>query len=117
MDATPVRRGRLADGSAAPGVGERAREIVRVRNLVVEQILSGVVEPTDYLQDQDEWVVVLAGGATLDIDGAPCELTAGDWVLLPAGTPHRVARTVPGTSWLAVHLHPDELEADRRPAD
>ena len=75
----------------------------------MEQILSGELEePPDYRQDQDEWVVVLSGSATLDVDGERLELGAGDWVLLPAGTPHRLARTERGTTWLAVHLHPDK---------
>lgn len=77
-----------------------------MRNLVVEQILSGVVEPVDYVQDQDEWVVVLDGAAVLEVDGEHCDLARGDWMLLPAGTPHRLVSTRPGTNWLAVHLHP-----------
>lgn len=101
-----VIRGRLRPPDEAPAHGEDADELVRVQNLVVEQILSGTVEPTDYLQDQDEWVVVLAGAASLDVAGEVHELAAGDWLLLPAGTPHRLLRTQPGTSWLAVHLHP-----------
>jgi cupin 2 domain-containing protein len=102
-----VQRGRLAEPGEAPAVGERVDEVARVRNLVVEQILSGAVEATDYLQDQDEWVVVLAGAAALDVNGQRHQLRAGEWLLLPAGTPHRLLRTEPGTSWLAVHLHPE----------
>ncbi len=30
------------------------------------------------------------------------ELGPGDWVLLPAGTPHRLVETEPGTKWLTV---------------
>jgi cupin 2 domain-containing protein len=73
--------------------------------VVVEQILSGQVEgPAAYLLDRDEWVAVLAGGASLEVGGEPVELAAGDWVLLPAGVPHRVVRVEPGTSWLAFHF-------------
>ena len=56
------------------------------------------------MQDHDEWVVVLAGAASLEIDGRQHALGAGDWVLLPAGVPHRVLATTAGTSWLAVHV-------------
>lgn len=101
-----VVRGRLEDASAAPRHGERVEEIVSLRNLVVEQILSGAVEPVDYCQDQDEWVVVLDGAATLEAAGESYELRSGDWLLLPAETPHRLVATDPGTRWLAVHLHP-----------
>jgi cupin 2 domain-containing protein len=103
----PVTRGRLADRATAPERGECTDEIVRHRNLVVEQILSGTLDgPSDYVQEQDEWVVVVAGGAVLDIDGERLDLAARDWVLLPAGTPHRLVSTEPGTEWLAVHLWP-----------
>lgn len=104
---TGVARGRLLDASGAPRVGERVAEVARVRNLVVEQILSGRLDaPAEYLQEQDEWVVVLAGSGALEVDGERIDLGPGDWVLLPAGTPHRLVGIEPGTSWLAVHLHP-----------
>ena len=51
--------------------------------------------------------MVLAGGATLEVDGERVELEARDWLFLPSGLPHRLVETEPGTSWLAVHLHPD----------
>ena len=74
--------------------------------MVFEQILSGAdVEPEDYLQDQDEWVVVLAGRAVMDVGGNRVELATGDWVLLPAGVPHRLVDVDAGTNWLAVHVH------------
>jgi cupin 2 domain-containing protein len=100
-----VVRGRLLPSEDAPELGERTTDLVRVRNLVVEQILSGRIQPYDYLQEQDEWVVVLEGGATLEVAGETVELTAGEWLLLPAMTPHRLVETTPGTNWLAVHLH------------
>ena len=75
---------------------------------MIEQILSGrTVEPHSYVQPQDEWVVVLAGRAALDVDGEPVVLGPGEWLFLPAGVAHTVRETTPGTSWLAVHLHPD----------
>ncbi len=99
-------RGRLHDPSAAPATGERVETIVRVRNLAVEQILSGRLDaPVDYRQDDDEWVAVLAGSAVLVVDGDRIELGPGEWVLVEAGTPHRLEAAEPETNWLAVHLH------------
>ncbi|MDQ4070715.1 MAG: cupin domain-containing protein [Actinomycetota bacterium] len=81
--------------------------MLRRRNLVVEQILSGrTLELHTYVQAQDEWVVVLAGRAVLEVDGERLALGPGDWLFLPSGVPHTVLETDPGTSWLAVHLHP-----------
>jgi len=74
----------------------------------IEQILSAASQvPHDYLQDDDEWVVVLAGGAVLDVDGERRTLATGDWAFLPAGVPHAVIETEAGTNWLAVRLQPD----------
>ena len=61
--------------------------------------------PEDYLQDQDEWITLLAGAAVLDVGDARVELAAGDWVLLPAKVPHRLVSVEPGSHWLAVHVH------------
>ena len=102
-----VLQGRLSSAADAPGQGERSEELARMGGVVVEQILSGRLEgPVDYLQEQDEWVVVLEGGAVVDVGDERLEMTSGDWVLLPAGVAHRLVETTPGTSWLAVHVHP-----------
>jgi hypothetical protein len=54
---TPTR-GRLLHNSAAPVYGEHIEEVIHIHGVVIEQILSGVVDkPVDYDQDQDEWVV------------------------------------------------------------
>jgi cupin 2 domain-containing protein len=97
------QHGRLGDPTDAPAQGESTRFVARLRGAVVEEIHSGALpEPVDYSSGIDEWVMVLAGSATLVVDGEHLELTAGDWVLLPAGTPHTLARTEPGTHWLTV---------------
>jgi mannose-6-phosphate isomerase-like protein (cupin superfamily) len=36
------------------------------------------------------------------VAGTPVELRPGDWVMLPARTPHRLLDTEPGTNWLTV---------------
>jgi cupin 2 domain-containing protein len=95
--------GRLAPAADAPVAGERVIPLSSGRGFSVEQILSGALAaPQRYVQDHDEWVAVLAGEAVLEVDGVEHELTAGDWWLLPAGVPHTLVRTEPGTSWLAV---------------
>ena len=48
-------------------------------------------------------VLLLAGAARLEVDGQPVEMSERDWLMIPAGTPHRVLGTEPGTEWLAVH--------------
>lgn len=78
---------------------------MRLGDVVVSQVLSGrLPAPVDYRQDHDELALVLHGGAVLEVDGERLELETGMWVVLPAGTPHRLVGTEPGTSWLTVHL-------------
>jgi len=99
----PVHVNRLDESDTAPAVGERTIALATASGFTVEQILSGTLaEPVEYLQDHDEWVVVLAGAAVLEVDGRRCELRTGDWLLLPAEIPHRLVTTDPATSWLAV---------------
>ena len=103
-----MSRGRLAGPSAAPATAERTDEVARIRNLLIEEIVTGTADTTvDYRQEQDEWVVVLSGSAELEVAGEAVTLRSGDWVLLPAETSHRLVRVEPGTQWLAVHLFPD----------
>jgi cupin 2 domain-containing protein len=99
-----VQRGRLLGSSAAPATGERTEPVAHIRDVVIEQILSGAIEPVDYDETDDEFALVLAGAAVLDIDGEHVELTASDWIVLPAHTRHRLLRTEPGTSWLTVKV-------------
>ncbi len=107
MTVAEVRRGRLRPPSDAPAEGERFDLLVEANagRTTIEQILSGRVEtPLDYLGDRNEWVAILAGRATLEVDGEPVALAPGDWVVLPANVPHRLTSVDEGTSWLAFHF-------------
>jgi cupin 2 domain-containing protein len=82
----------------------------------IERIVShGQASPADfwYDQDEDEWVLVLAGGAVLEIlDEAERRqsrrLGPGDSLYLPAHRRHRVAWTSEEepTVWLACFWRP-----------
>ena len=106
---TALQSGNLYTDAQAPREGERFDELLKHRNLVVERIVSSAaIESREYVQEQDEWVLLVHGEAVLRVAGELRTLKAGDYVFLPAGVPHRVERTAAGTIWLAVHLHPDE---------
>ena len=95
----------LAWASTSPVPEGSINALVQVGEVVIEQILSGVLdEPIDYNQDHDEWVVLLEGSAELEVNGERLLLEQGDWVLLPRRTPHRLIRNTQGTNWLAVHV-------------
>jgi len=76
----------------------------------VERIVSTgqATPPGEWLcQDRHEWVALLAGaaGLRLEAEAAARRLAPGDWLLIPAGTRHRVEWTAAdqATVWLAVH--------------
>jgi cupin 2 domain-containing protein len=98
-------RGRLREGAAAPSSGEAVERLLVLPEVLIEQILSGALDaPLDFRQEHDEWVVLLAGSASLVVAEEHVELEAGDWLFLPGGVEHRVVATEPGSSWLAVHV-------------
>ncbi|HTA65393.1 MAG TPA: cupin domain-containing protein [Xanthomonadaceae bacterium] len=110
-----MRTGNLYADADPPVDGERFETLLNHRNLVVERIVSSAaIVPTDYVQPQDEWVVLVKGEAILDVDGRSIHLQPGDHLFLPARVPHSLERVSEGAIWLAVHLHPD---AARQTAD
>ena len=71
---------------------------------MIERIVSSAtIAPREYVQAQDEWVVLLRGDANLAVAGESVELKSGDYLFLPAGVPHTVQRVSEGALWLAVH--------------
>ena len=78
--------------------------------LRIERIVSrGQTSPPGFWYDQPqaEWVIVLAGAASLVFEGdaTTLRMQAGDYVHIPAHRRHRVEWTDPAqpTVWLAVH--------------
>ena len=101
-----VCSGNLYADPVPPKQGERFEPLLQHRNLVIERIISSATAtPTEFVQAQDEWVLLVQGTAILDIDGETKSLKAGDYVFLPAQTPHTVKQVSAGALWLAVHLH------------
>ncbi len=76
----------------------------------IERIVSrGQATPRDepMVQEQDEWVALLAGEAGIRIeDSATVTLRPGDWIAIAGGQRHWVTHTAADepTIWLAVHL-------------
>jgi cupin 2 domain-containing protein len=102
-----LRSGRLSGATEAPATGEDHEVLARVGDVVVEQILSGeLAEPAHFVSDDHEWVVVVRGAARLTGGDEVFDLAEGDWLEIPAGVPHVLERTEPGTVWVAVHVPP-----------
>jgi len=93
--------------AAPPNTGERFETLLQHKNLVIERIASSsVIPPNHYVQPQDEWVLLVQGSAEMEVNGKSESLTAGDYLFLPANTPHAVTAVSDSALWLAVHLHP-----------
>jgi cupin 2 domain-containing protein len=98
--------GNLFANLSLPSEGERFDTLLTHKNLVVERILSSAkATPFEYIQPQDEWVILLQGQAVMDVAGKTMKLQSGDYLFLPAGVPHTVQHVSEGALWLAVHLH------------
>ena len=102
-------RGRLLVELPAAGAEEHFEDLLRRPGIRIERIVShGQASPADfwYDQDEDEWVLVVAGEAVIELEG-PAEvvtLQRGDWLMIPARRRHRVLFTESPTVWLAVWL-------------
>ena len=100
----------LFDGLPQGPVRDELYEaFIKNENFLLERIIStGQSSPPGfwYDQQQDEWVALLQGNATLSwYDGRSVTMKAGDWLFIPAHEKHRVDETSikPPCVWLAVH--------------
>lgn len=109
---SPAKRGtmqgnllaNLPDGTSK----EQTAELLASPYVRIERIVStGQASPPGfwYDQDQDEWVLLVAGAATEQLanEPTPRRLHLGDYLLIPAHSRHRVEWTDPAepTIWLA----------------
>jgi len=89
----------------SPDIGEKFDTLLDHKYIKIVRIVSSdSVDPELYIQDEDEWMVVIEGSATLEIESKSLELHRGDTLLIPAKTPHRVMRTELDTLWLTIHI-------------
>ncbi|TVT76226.1 MAG: cupin domain-containing protein [Denitromonas halophila] len=112
---TRPTHGSLLTDLPAAGADEDFRPLFDNGTVRIERIVSHHhASPPGfwYAQADDEWVMVVSGAAVLAFgDGREQAMAPGDWVLLPAGCKHRVARTDAATVWLAVHARPADTES------
>ena len=85
--------------------GENFTTLLEHKNIKINRIVSSSdVKSIEYIQDEDEWLVLLEGEATLHIEGKEKILTKGETLFIPAKVPHKVLKTNDGTVWLTVHI-------------
>ena len=89
-----------------PKNGEDFTTLLEHKNIKINRIVSSAdVEPVEYVQDEDEWVLVIEGEATLLLNNEEKTLKNGDTLFIPAKTPHKVLKTKNNTLWLTVHIY------------
>ncbi|UPT77744.1 cupin domain-containing protein [Sulfurovum sp. XGS-02] len=88
-----------------PESGETFTPLLTHKNIKINRIISSdQLDDTEYIQEEDEWLVLLEGEATLHLNQVEYLLTKGDTLFIPAKIPHRVLHTQNGTIWLTVHI-------------
>ncbi len=105
------RTGNLFANLPGPATGEIFEELLRLElpagRIWIERIVSSATpELILYDEPQSEWVILLQGEAGLWVAGEERILVCGDYLFIPAHTPHRVVETSaePSCIWLAVHI-------------
>jgi len=89
-----------------PKQGEQFDTLLEHKNVKILRIVSSSdFEPTEYIQDEDEWVVLLKGEATLLVGQEKKVLKEGDSLFIPAYIAHTVLRMKHDTIWIAVHIY------------
>ena len=67
-------------------------------------VSSENIKPKEYIQEEDEWIVLIEGEATVLVGNAEKKLIKGNTLFIAANVPHKVLKTKEGTVWLTVHI-------------
>ena len=88
-----------------PQIGETFTALLEHKKVKINRIISSDhLDEKIYEQEEDEWLVLLEGEATLLLDNEEKKLIKGDTLFIPAKRPHRILDTKKGTLWLTVHI-------------
>lgn len=88
-----------------PKSGEIFTTLLEHKNIKIVRIVSSEdIDHNEYIQDEDEWVLVVKGGATMIVEEKKITLKEGETLFIPTKTKHTITSTQKGTVWLAVHI-------------
>ena len=80
--------------------------ILKHKNIEIKKIVSNTIKtPQTFCQKEDEFVVLLKGCAKIEINQEIKKLKAGDFLFIPANTPHTLLKTKKIAIWLAIHIY------------
>jgi len=89
---------------------ERVDILLKQRGVRIERIVSNSADTGWFDQEEDEWIALIEGKATLQVEEQSVALERGDVLLLRAHVRHRVVSTSEDALWLTVFVDND---ADR----
>jgi len=79
--------------------------ILKCKNIKIKKIISNTLKtPQKFSQKEDEFVVLLKGCAKIEINAEVKKLKAGDFLFIPANTPHTLLKTKKIAIWLAIYI-------------
>jgi cupin 2 domain-containing protein len=103
----------LFDSRPADETTEQFISLLQRPGFRLETIIShGQTSEPDFWYDQKdaEWVLLTRGRAVLEFENREsCELSAGDYLLIPARCKHRVSSCSDDAVWLALHFSDTSL--------
>ena len=80
--------------------------LLKHKNIEIKKIISNTLKtPQTFIQKEDEFVILLKGCAKIEINGEIKKLKAGDYLFIPANTPHTLLKTKKIAIWLAIHIY------------
>lgn len=95
----------ILDNIDIPLQDENFKTLLEHKNIKIIRIVSSDnVEPIEYIQDEDEWILLLEGKSTMILESKEIKLSKGDTLFIPAQTKHKITYTKNGTVWLAIHI-------------
>ncbi len=97
----------LFDISILPDIdSEIFKTLLKHKNVTIKKIISNTLKtPQTFNQKEDEFVVLLKGCAKIEINGEIKKLKAGDFLFIPANTPHTLIKTKKTAIWLAIYIY------------
>jgi cupin 2 domain-containing protein len=79
--------------------------LLKSKNVTVKKIVSNTLKtPQTFVQDENEFVVLLKGCAKIEINSEIKKLKGGDFLYIPANTPHTLLKTKSTAVWLCFYF-------------
>ncbi len=82
------------------------KTLLKHKNIEIKKIISNTLKtPQKFIQKEDEFIVLLKSCAKIEINGEIKKLKTGDFLFIPANTPHTLLKTKKTAIWLAIHIY------------